>query len=319
MKSLFRFNILLVPVLMLAVASCVKKDDFYKKDTPETNRKQTVQITGASDIITFARDVKSTNDTFILIDVRRYPNDAAQLNQPLTVKLTKNSSLITTYNNANGTGYIELPSNAYTLLSDISSITFQPGEAVKEIKISVDQSKLDLSEQYALGYSISDAGSNAVAVPSLKNALYAIGVKNKYDGHYQVTGTMVDLTNGSLTGNYPMDVYLITAGPNTVYMYDNAVNGPAHSILSGGSLSYYGGFAPQFTFDANDNITVVDNAYGQGNNNRSGQLDPSGANHFNSNRSIDVKYYMLQLNNATLAPSYIRTTFDEHFKYLGPR
>ena len=225
MKSLFRFNILLVPVLMLAVASCVKKDDFYKKATTETNRKQTVQITGASDIITFARDVKSTNDTFILIDVRRYPNDAAQLNQPLTVKLAKNSSLITTYNNANGTGYIELPSNAYTLLSDISSITFQPGEAVKEIKISVDQSKLDLTKQYALGFSITDAGSNAVAIPDLKDGLYNIGVKNKYDGKYSILSGIVtrytspgvpanDALSGSIAGN--PDLTLSTVGSNTV-------------------------------------------------------------------------------------------------------
>ena len=322
MKNFIRINkiLLLLIAVTLVVAGCVKKDDFYKKSGDETARKQTVQLTGADDIIIFARDVKPTKDTFVLIDVRRYPNSSAELNQPLTVKLVKNSGLIDAYNTANGTGYLELPANSYTLLTDINSITFQPGEAVKEVKIAVDQSKLDLSEQYALGYSISDPGSGAVVVPSLKNGLYQIGVKNKYDGHYQVTGTMVDVTNGTLTGNYPMDVFLVTSGPNSVYMYDNAIGGPAHSISSSGSLSYYGGYAPQFYFDASDKVVTVDNAYGQGNNNRSGQLDATGTNKFNtSDHSIDVKYFMLQLNNATLAPSYIRTKFDEHFKYLGPR
>jgi hypothetical protein len=322
MKKLISLNkyLLSFVALTIAIAGCVKKDAYYKENTTETNRKQTVQLTGASDIITFARDVKPTKDTFVLIDVRRYPNSNADLNQPLTVKLTKNSGLIDAYNTANGTGYIELPANSYTLLGDINAITFQPGEAVKEIKISVDQTKLDLSEQYALGFSIADPGSNAVIVSSLKNGLYAIGVKNKYDGHYQVTGTMVDLTNATLTGMYPMDVFLVTAGPNSVYMYDNAIGGAAHSISSSGSLSYYGGYAPQFFFDANDNVTSVENAYGQGNNNRSGMLDPSGSNKFkSSDHSLDVKYYMLQINSTTLPPPKIRTTFDEHFKYLGPR
>lgn len=314
--SITKFFLLFVGIVVF-VSSCVKKDDYYKKNTNETNRKTTVQLTGASDIITFARDVKATNDTFILIDVRRYPNSNAELNQPLTVKLTKNSSLIDAYNTANGTGYIELPSNSYTLLSDINNITFQPGEAVKEIKISVDQSKLDLSQQYALGFSIADAGTNAVAVSSLKDALYAVGVKNKYDGHYQVTGSMTDFANAGLTGAYPMDVFLITAGPNSVYMYDNAVGGAAHTILSGGSLSYYGSFGPQFDFDANDNITDVVNVYGQpSGNGRSAELDPSGANKFNAaDHSIDVNYWMNQ-------PSVItphRVSFKEHFKYLGPR
>jgi len=318
-NSINKFSLLFVGIVLF-VTSCVKKDDYYKKDTNESNRKTTVQLTGASDIITFARDVKATNDTFILIDVRRYPNSNAELNQPLTVKLTKNSGLIDAYNTANGTGYIELPANSYTLLSDINAVTFQPGEAVKEIKISVDQSKLDLSEQYALGFSIADPGTNAVTISSLKDGLYAIGVKNKYDGHYQVTGTMTDYANANLTGAYPLDVFLITAGPNSVYMYDNAIGGAAHSILNGGSLSYYGSFGPEFIFDANDNVTDVINVYGQpAGNTRSAALDPSGTNKFNAaDHSIDVNYFMKQ-PSVIAAPPNIRVSFKEHFKYLGPR
>lgn len=319
MKKLIRLNklLLLLFAVILVVISCVKKDDFYKKSGDETNRKQTVELTGSSDIITFARDVKTTNDTFVLIDIRRYPNNAEELNQPLTVKLTKNATLIDDYNAANGTNLIELPANAYTLLSDINTITFQPGEAIKEVKISVDQSKLDLSEQYALGFSIADPGSNAVVISSLQNGLYQVGVKNKYDGHYQVTGSMVDAYSSGLTGNYPMDVYLVTSGPNSVYMYDNDIGGAAHSIISGGSLSYYGSFAPQFVFDANDNIIEVINAYGQpSGNGRSAELNPAGTNKWvGSDKHMDVSYWMNQ--PALISPH--RTSFDEHFKYLGPR
>jgi hypothetical protein len=190
MKNLLRTTNLFFMFLMLAIAfvSCVKKDDFYKKNSDESSRKQVVQIIGADDIIQYSRDVKSTNDTFVLIDIRRYPNNEAGLNQPLTVKLVKNATLIADYNATNGTSLIELPTNSYTLLTDINNITFEAGEAIKEIKISINQSLLDLTEAYAIGFSIADAGTDAVINTSLKNALYSIGIKNAYEAYYATSG-----------------------------------------------------------------------------------------------------------------------------------
>ena len=188
MKNKIRLNIFLFISLAGAVLSCVKKDDFYKESGDEPSRKTTVQITGADDIIQYSRDVKATKDTFILIDLRRYPNNSSELNQPLTVKLVKNAQLINSYNTANSTSFVEMPATAYTLLSDMNAITFQPGETIKEIKIAVDQSKLDLTQSYALGFSISDPGSNAVAITSLKNGLYSIGIKNAYEADYKTSG-----------------------------------------------------------------------------------------------------------------------------------
>ncbi len=180
----FSFLFLLLTVV---VVSCVKKDDYYKKDTTESSRKTVVQITGAADLIQYSRDVKPTNDTFILIDLRRYPNTEAELNQPLTVKLQLNSALIDAYNTANGTALIELPAGSYTFLDDISNITFQAGEAIKEIRISVTQSLLDLSQSYALGISLIDAGTGVINT-TLSNALYSIGVKNPYEAYYTTSG-----------------------------------------------------------------------------------------------------------------------------------
>jgi len=186
MKNTMRltyFSLLVATV----VASCVKKDDMYKENSDESSRKEVVQINGADDIIQYSRDSKPTNDTFILIDLRRYPNTEAELNQPLTVKLQLNPQLIDDYNTNNLTSFVELPSNSYALLDDISNITFPAGEAVKTIQVSVDQSKLDLAQAYALGISLTDAGGAAVNT-SLHNAVYGIGFKNPYEAYYKTTG-----------------------------------------------------------------------------------------------------------------------------------
>jgi hypothetical protein len=60
----------------------------------------------------------------------------------------------------------------------------------------------------------------------------------------------------------------------------------------------------------------VENFFGQpSSNGRSAELDPSGANKINADMSIDVNYWMNQ--PAVIVPH--RTSFSEHFKYVGPR
>jgi len=151
--------------------------------------------------------------------------------------------------------------------------------------------------------------------------LTLLSIKNKYDGKYTVTGTMVDFSSAALTGNYPMDVELRTSGPNSVQLYDVAIGGVFHSILSGGSLSYYGSYGIEITFDPVTNKVVsVTNVYGQpAGNTRSAGLDPTGINMWNeSTKTMDIKYFMYQ-PSVIATPPHIRVSFDENFKYVGPR
>src|SRR4029078_7597648 len=182
----FTFFVLLLTTVFV---SCVKKDDMYKENTDESARKQVVKLTGAPDLVAIARDVEPTNDTFVLIDIRRYPNTEADLNQPLTVKLQSDPVYIDTFNSQNGTSFVELPSSAYTLVGDLNNLTFEPGEAIKEVKIIVDQSQLDLSQAYALAFKVTDAGGGGINADA-SEGIYNVGVKNKYDGSYSTDITL---------------------------------------------------------------------------------------------------------------------------------
>ena len=212
MKKTF-IKILSVLLVAMSLTSCLRKDNYFSYDQSSPSRKQVVKIANGGDLVTIARDVAPTIDTIQVIDLRREPNNAAELNQPLTVKLVKNPAIISDYNTANGTSFVELPANAYTILGDLNNITFQPGEDIKHIKIRLNKSALDLSQQYALGFSIADA-SGAVINTSLKNGIYSIGIKNQWHGTYHASGVF----HHPIAGDRPIDEDkdLLTAGARSV-------------------------------------------------------------------------------------------------------
>ena len=158
-----------------------------------------------------------------------------------------------------------------------------------------------------------------IQISNYKTILFNLQVKNAWDGEYTVTGTMLDVTSAALTGAYPIDADLVTAGANSDYMFSVAFGTPAHDILSSGAPNIYGSFSPQFTFSGST-ITTVVNAYGQpASNTRSAVIDPSGVNATTGTPgkagfSFQVKYIMVQTNAGGN-----RTFFNETWTYKGPR
>lgn len=304
------------------LSGCVKEKELFPKESGDANRGQIVSIEGGGDdLIGIYRDLDPINEQFELLTIRRSPKDQSQLNMPLTVKVTKNNALITAYNTANGTGFIDLPAASYTLSGDPGTITFQPGETVKTFNINLDKSKLDLSEQYAVAYSVTEVGSTGQISGEMKNILLNIGIKNKYDGVYRMTGSLVDAASATIVAKSPSEVHFITIGERSVQMYNSGTSVASFKeifpIMNGTAESGYGGFLPEFHFDANNNVIAVTNAYGQPNpsNTRRAELDPSGVNKW-ENGVLKVKFFMFQPNTVAVGP---RTSFDFTFEYQGSR
>jgi len=258
-KSLF-FGALLASV---ALANCVKEKAFFPTETGDPSRKQIVSFAGAENAINvIARDVNPSIDTFVVITLRRSPSTQAELNSPLTVRLTRNPALISAYNAApRNANYQEVPQSAYTILDDINAITFQPGETVKEIRIRLNKSSLSLSNQYALGFSISEVGAGGQINPDLKNVLYSIGIKNQYDGKYTLKGAFYHPTSSPGYDRFTVDVEMHTSGPNSVKMYVPDFGGYYHPGLFSGVLNAFGSQEPAYTIDPVTNKVTVQNAF----------------------------------------------------------
>ncbi|MFI5130972.1 MAG: DUF1735 domain-containing protein [Chitinophagales bacterium] len=311
-KHLTGISFLFVSVA-LALASCVKKDDMYDETTSETNRKQIVQLYGADEEINLlALNLVPAVEDIVLIEVVRYPNSAADANQPLTIKLNKTTAPIDDYNTANGTNYIELPLASYTLGSDISSLTFAPGESIKQVKINLKKDQLDLSKQYAIGFTITDVGTGAVLNDDMKTVLYAIGLKNAYDGVYSyVSGLVTRYTAPGVPAN---DAFSGPLGPQnpdvemvTLAAYSVGIEG---LTWSGGTTGVGGIGGLKAVVDPATNLVTMSATEAPG-----GLTLTNWAGHVNK--------YDPATKTFTLAfrwnPTSTTREYEVVFKYKGPR
>lgn len=250
------------------------------------------------------------------LEVIRDVNSSSELQSQASVSLKVDEAPITAYNKVHGTKLELLPATLYKLSE--TDVKLASGEFAKNVIITFDPTKLDATKTYAIAMTIISAGNYKVR-SGLQSALFQIIAKNKYDGIYNVEGTMRDFANAALTGNYPNEMELVTDGALKVILRDRALGdtNPFHSILNAGSVSYYGAFGLVINFNADNTVASVVNFHGQpAANTRSAELDPSGVNKWDpATNTLKIKYWMNQ-------PSVItphRTSFDETFVFKKKR
>ncbi|MES2883028.1 MAG: DUF1735 domain-containing protein [Bacteroidota bacterium] len=269
-----------------------------------------------------AIDLVTTSQTFALLDLYRDVPDQGLLNATTKVVITEDASIVTAYNTSHNTNYIALPSTAFTIdpsnpkTGTDYTLTFNAGEFYKQLKIAVPNATvLDPNKKYALGFRIASVDNGKISA-SEKEVVVEVGVKNKWDGVYAVSGSFVDLAVSTITGYYPLTWELRTSGSNTLAIYDKSQGTQTHLILSAGSLNQYGTFGLNITIDpATNKVTGIVNSYGQPSaNGRSAVLDPTGINAYDpATKTFRIKYNMLQPGTT------VRTMFDETWVFSSVR
>jgi len=300
----------------VAITSC------EKAEIKDGGGKTLIKIKdGGETPIVIPLDVDPPIEEILIADVRKDAVTEADVNTATTITITNTQAYLDAFNTANGTDYVLLPTSAYTITAESGvtvsgttwTITLAPGELARRISVRLDKSQMDLSLAYAFGLQITQS---TVGTPSLANGFVIVNplVKNKYDGNYEVTGTMVDAANSALTPDYPMDYDLITTGESSVIGWSVKWEYYYVDILNNGAESVYGSFVPHFLFDANDNVIAVVNGYGQpASNGRYAELDPSGINKWDpATGNIDVKFFMFQPSVVPLPNP--RVSFNWHME-----
>ncbi|OCX52099.1 hypothetical protein BEL04_11410 [Mucilaginibacter sp. PPCGB 2223] len=333
MKKNFLKCLLLSCSVMVLLNACVK-DKYTGNQTGDAGPSY-VRITEAKVYNQFFSPF-TTVKPVTMFSVRRDAASSTVLQGTNTVVLT---DITTAYLAAHSTPYSAMPSTLYTVASapgvtaSATSLTFTfgPGDFAKNVVFNIDGSKVDLSKQYAIAYAVTNTGG-LTQKAGLDTILATIAIKNKYDGVYTISGTMVDITNpafaevntlSTLVGVTPYQYELRTTSANTCDVYDNYSAGYAQGygivFNTGTGASAYGSFMPVLTFNlANDKITAVTNHYGQpAGNGRYAQLDPSGTVNAYENGKITIKYNMV--GGALVSANQVRTTWDEVWTYKKSR
>ncbi len=283
-------------------------------------------------------DFLPTPTTLLVAQIRRDIPNNAELGKTMIVTVKDDTAAV----RATDPSYVQMPTAWYTIQTDgvktggqggTFTFTFKPGEYSKEIFITIPNATLfNPSSLYGLGFTIitADAGSK---ISTQKSVVIEIGAKNEFDGVYAVTGPMVDLTGAPFTqwnnpaiAGFPAanggawELHLITTGATQCVMFDNTIWGDIfHPMLNAGANSGFGSYALIVNFNpATKAISSVTNYYAPAANTRQAVLDPSGVNAVQGNKDILIKYFMLQPSVVPTPPN-IRVTFDEKWKYIGPR
>jgi hypothetical protein len=314
MKKYFKITKILTLAFVGLTFACVPEG----KDLIEGQGSNFVKIpTGGPDINVVGVDLVAGDKTVDLFEIMRESNSQSELaSNPLNVSLKLDDALITAYNTENKTSFVPLPSNLYKLSE--MEVAMKPGDFARTIKMTFDPTKLDPTKSYAIAVNIANAGSYKLR-NGLSSAVFQIIAKNRFDAVYTTTGKMTDFANAGLTGNYPTEMELVTDGALKVIVRDRALGStnPFHSILSSGSVSYYGAFGLAITFKEDNTVASIVNVYGQpAANGRSAELDPSGVNKWDpATKTLKIKYWM---NQPTVITPH-RTSFDETFTFKSKR
>lgn len=156
------------------------------------------------------------------------------LSTAVTVTIIPYSEGLDSFNTAQGTDYVQLPSSLYKIEND-GKVTINPGEQTVSFTINFAGDKIDFSKDNGLCLRISDA-QGAIVASNLNTAIFPIKLRNPYEGDYDVTGYFVHPTS-------PRAI----AQPKSLVTID--------LTTSQGPFADLGGWLFDFSVDADNNLT----------------------------------------------------------------
>lgn len=210
-------------VLMISYSSCLKDKNIMDPD----NSPAVVEFVNPSNIqspTTSPLAVAEYSNSFEIapeVDYKISVNYAGAYPAPqdVTVKVEIDPAVLESYNTANKTSYVQLPSDLYTIGN--TTVTIKKGERQAVIPIKLKTEKFDFAKNYAIPAKIVSATAGNIS-GNFGMAVFRVGAKNQWDGTYAHTYT-------STLGNGTNNVTMKTTGANSltfglIGVYSNAVN-----------------------------------------------------------------------------------------------
>ena len=245
-----KISILFLTVGIFSLTSCLK-DSRLNIDTENGNTTNVVEFANTGNNVSgtaskyprFNTDLGSiASGGSVKFNVNVSYSGAGTAPEDITVNLVVDPALLTTYNAQNGSAYVVPPSAIYSVPS---SVVIKQGTHQTQVQATItNNSSFDFSKSYALPLKIASA-SKGVISGNFGSAVYSFGLRNIYDGVYQLRGRAFrnDPTSALQGPVGPVERSLSTAGATTL-QWEGTV-----PWANGGGSNLPGGYEPTITLD----------------------------------------------------------------------
>ena len=161
------------------------------------------------------------------------------------ITLVVDDAIRVAYNNANGTSILALPASAYSVPL---TLTIPAGQRFVSVPLTLpNTSVLNPNNTYGLGLRIASVDGGYKIAENLSRLFIEIGLKNKYDGVYDLRGVH---NRTPYTFPFQTEVEMWTTGPSSVAMFwpDGGDFGQPIGVAPGVVNWYGNAVSPNFTF-----------------------------------------------------------------------
>lgn len=189
-----------------------------------------------------------------IINVALFSSTLAQ--NDINVKIASDPTIISDYNTANGTSIIELDPSLFSF--DGTDRVIKRGDKIDSVSVLVPSTlTLDPNETYGIGVKIVSADAGYTIATNENKLLLVIGIKNKYDGVYELHGQFYHPTAAPGFPLYTIEVEMWTTGPNSVKMFSPDFDGFYHPWSTGTAITAFSSQEPEYTVDpVTEKVTV---------------------------------------------------------------
>lgn len=274
---MLKFRNLLTALLVfsLAGAGCLKDKDVDENKAQFTidNNNKLVELLGpapSTGTVVQNLEFSDKDTTFNAVVVNLAADQPLDHEIKVTVKV--DTALITAYNSANGTAFVQAPTTAYSITNLV--VTIPAGKREGYLRVTTKPSVV-ANRDYALGITITAVSDAGVKISgNFKSQIVSIGVKNKYDGIYSLRFKTVGWSAYGISDNLPAtwpsngdgtSISMITSGSNSNKLFDDYGFGAYIQVAfttGNAAPTGFGATEPKFVFDlvSNKLTSVVNDA-----------------------------------------------------------
>jgi len=227
------FSILSVSLIV----SCEKEDE---QIPPVSNvEKNIILLPDGGNLVTRALAINNSIATYDILRIDRNTTNAGELNKTQVVKIAKSNAILSDFS---GAEVKELMSDYYQSSAEnpfdgqFWTVTFQPGERTKYLKLDIRTLDITSLGRVGLGFQIAEAG-NAQISASKNQVAVEISAKNNWDGVYGIRYRLFHPTNAGITGIGSISEWEFPSSGPTSIDWDFAT---VFLDFPSGGLTYFG-------------------------------------------------------------------------------